>query len=202
MDPVALFALFSGWRIVAPSNSYDYIGLFNTAMHSNDPVLMLEHHAIYGKSSSVPAEDLDYCIPFGKAKIVAEGKDISVLVYGAMTGRLLGLHGKLMETGVSAEIIDLRSLDLPSIDYDTIGKSLEKTGVVAIVEEAAGAQTIGPRIAEQISTRFFDYLDAPVGCISSLNVPNSVSRRLEAAAMIDDAEIEESLSQMSRREWK
>jgi 2-oxoisovalerate dehydrogenase E1 component len=202
MDPVALFALFSGWRIVAPSNSYDYIGLFNTAMHSNDPVLMLEHHVLYGQSSSVPSDDLDYCIPFGKAKVVAEGRDISVIVYGSMTVRLAALHEKLGNAGVSAEIIDLRSLDLPSIDYDTIGRSLKKTGVVAIVEEAAGAQTIGPRIAEQISTRFFDYLDAPVGCISSLNVPNSVSRRLEAAAMIDDAEIEETITRMSRRAWK
>ena len=80
--------------------------------------------------------------------------------------------------------------------------SLQKTGVMAIVEEAAGAQTIGPRIAEQVMVRFFDYLDAPVGCISSLNVPNSVSRRLEAAAIISDDEIEEKLTAMAKRAWR
>lgn len=202
MDPVALFALFSGWRIVAPGNAFDYIGLFNTAMHSKDPVVFLEHHSLYTKSFEIPENDLDYCIPFGKAKIIEPGNDITVLVYGSMGERCRKIAEKLAEQGVSAEIIDLRSLDLPSIDYDTIGRSLQKTGVLAVVEEAAGAQTIGPRIAEQVMLRFFDYLDAPVGCISSLNVPNSVSRRLEAAAMISDEEIEEKLKAMAKRAWR
>ena len=201
MDPVALFALFSGWRIVAPSNSYDYIGLFNTAMHSKDPVLMLEHHALYGQTGPVP-DDLDYCIPFGRAKVLREGTDITVLVYGSMCGRLKAVGERLAAAGTDAEIIDLRSLDLPSIDYDTIQKSLAKTGVVALVEEAAGAQTIGPRIAAEITTRFFDYLDGPVGCLASLNVPNSVSRKLEAAALINDDHIEKELRAMAERRWK
>ncbi|WP_319562849.1 thiamine pyrophosphate-dependent enzyme [Marispirochaeta sp.] len=202
MDPVAIFALFSGWRIIAPGNAFDYIGLFNTAMHSNDPVVFLEHHSLYTKTFEIPEGDLDYCIPFGKANVIRPGTDISVLVYSSMGERCKKIAEKLERQGVSAEIIDLRSLDLPSVDYDTIGMSLQKTGVLAIVEEAAGAQTIGPRIAEQVMVRFFDYLDAPVGCISSLNVPNSVSRRLEAAAIISDGEIEEKLTAMAKRAWR
>lgn len=202
MDPVALFALFSGWRIVAPSNSFDYIGLFNTAMHSMDPVLFLEHHSLYGKKFDVPKDDLDYCIPFGQARVVREGEDITVLTYSSMTGRVAALLDELSAQGVSAELVDLRTLDLPAIDYETIGASLDKTGVLAIVEEAAGAQTIGPRIAEQVGVRFFDYLDAPVGCLSSLNVPTSVSKKLEAAAIIGDEEIVDGIVKMAKRMWR
>ncbi len=202
MDPVALFAMFSGWRMVAPGNAMDYIGLFNTAMQSKDPVVFLEHHSIYGKRFEVPAGDLDYCIPFGKANVLVPGDDITVLVYGVMSERVRGVAAKLKERGVSAEIIDLRTLDLPSVDYDTISTSVKKTGVLAIVEEAAGAQTIGARIAQEVSTRCFDYLDAPPGCLSSLNVPNSVSRKLEEAAILQDSEIEEQLLAMAKRAWK
>lgn len=202
MDPVALFGLFPGWRIVAPSNSFDYIGLFNTAMHSTDPVVFLEHHSLYGTAFDVPKEDLDYCVPLGHARVVQPGDDITVLTYASMSGRVQALSEALAARGVSAEIIDLRTVDLLGIDYDTIGASLSKTGVVGIVEEAAGSQTIGPRIAEQITTRFFDLLDAPVGCLSSLDVPTSVSRKLEAAALISDEEITEGLSAMAKRAWR
>ncbi len=202
MDPVALFALFSGWRIVAPSSAFDYIGLFNTAMRSRDPVVFLEHYSLYTKSFDVPSEDLDYCIPFGKANVVREGSDITVLSYALITGRLLDLSQRFEDQGVSVEIIDLRSLDLPSIDYETIGESLKKTGVMAVVEEAAGAQSIGPRIAEQVCVRFFDYLDGPPGCLASMNVPNSVSKQLEAAAMISDDQIVEGVTSMARRQWR
>ncbi len=202
MDPVGLYALFSGWRIVAPSGSADYIGLFNTAMHSLDPVLVLEHHALYGERSPVPAEDLDYCIPFGSANVVREGSDITVLAYGAMVPRLLGLADELEAAGVSAEIVDLRTLDLASLDFATVGASLAKTGVVTTVEQAAAGQSIGRRIASQITERFFDELDAPPGCIASRDVPNSVSRVLEEAAMISDADIVDLVTKMGRRAWK
>ena len=186
MDPVGLFALFAGWRIVAPSNSFDYVGLFNTAMHSNDPVVFLEHHALYKNKSDLPTDDLDYCIPFGKARLIAEGNDLTIVTYGYMTERLRALRGTLSEKGVSADIIDLRTLDFPSMDFETIGESLKKTGAMVIVEEAAGGQAIGNRIAAIASARYFDYLDAPCFSLTSLDVPNSVSRVLEAAAMLDD----------------
>jgi len=202
MDPVGLYALFSGWRIVAPSNSFDYIGLFNTAMQSNDPVLIMEHNAIEAKSFPVPVDNLDYFIEFGKARVVEEGCDITVIVYGYMVNRVEKLNTRLKEVGISAEIIDLRTLDLPSLDFDTLGKSLAKTGVAVIIEEAPANKSIGSKIASELTEHFFDYLDSPVMRLNSMDVPNSVSRVLEKTAIIDDTTIFENLVLAAKRKWK
>ena len=202
MDPVGLFAQFPGWRIIAPCDAFEYIGLFNTAMHSLDPVVVFEHHGLYPRTFPIPEDDLDYCIPFDRARVVRSGTDITVLAYSAMVGRLESLGGELEARSVSAEIIDLRSLDLPGIDWDTIDGSLRKTGVVAVVEAAAGGQAIGGRIAAQITERFFDDLDGPPGCLASLDIPNPVSRALEEAALLDDRTIVTALEAMAKRRWR
>jgi len=199
MDPIGLYALFAGWRIVAPSNAFDYIGLFNTAMRSMDPVVFLEHHSLYTKTFPAPKDDLDYFIPFGKARVTTRGEDLTVLTYSSLTGRVEALVETLDAQGISAELIDLRTVDLVSLDYETIGASLKKTGAIAIVEEAAGGQAIGQRIAAEVTRRFFDDLDAPPACLASKNVPNSVSRILEAAAILSDEEIVHALVQVGRR---
>jgi 2-oxoisovalerate dehydrogenase E1 component len=119
-----------------------------------------------------------------------------------MTQRLLALLRRIEDRGVSAEVIDLRTLDLLSLDFETVGDSLARTGVVAIVEQAAAGLSVGRRIASELTERFFDELDAPPGCIASMDVPNSVSRILEEAAMISDDEIVDLLVQMGSRTWK
>ncbi len=200
MDPIGLFASFAGWRIVAPSNAFDYIGLFNTAMRSNDPVVFLEHHALYKTKFDVPTDDLDYCLPFGKAEVIQNGTDVTVVTYGYMADRLRGLRDSIKELNVSAEIIDLRTLDFPAMDIETVGDSLRKTGAVVIVEEAAGGQSIGNRLAGIVSARYFDYLDAPCFSITSLDVPNSVSRVLEAEAMLNDEKIVATVEKAARRQ--
>ncbi len=202
MDPVGLYALFPGWRIIAPSDGFEYVGLFNTAMHSNDPVAIFEHHSLYGRKSDVPQSDLDYCIPFGTARVVREGTDMTVVVYGSMVARAAAIADELAGESLSIEVIDLRSLDIASLDLETIGRSLEKTGVIATVEQAAGGQAIGRHVAAIVTERFFDLLDAPPGVVTALDVPNPVSRALEAAAMLDDEEITNLLRLMARREWK
>jgi 2-oxoisovalerate dehydrogenase E1 component len=202
MDPVGLFSLFPGWRIIAPSNAFDYIGLFNTAMTSYDPVVFLEHHALYTKIFNIPKDNLDYCIPFGKARIITEGDDLTVLTYGSITDRVANLEQELSSRGVSIEIIDLRSVDLPSVDYETIGRSIKKTGAVATVEEAAKDQSIGAKITAYITEQFFDDLDAPPGNLTSLNVPTSVSKVLESAAIISDEQITDDLEAMGKRRWR
>lgn len=202
MDPGGLFAMFAGWRIVAPSDSFDYIGLFNTAMHSKDPVLILEHHTLYGKKFPVPKGDLDYAIPFGKARVLCAGKDLTVAAYGSIPGRLMQLRPAFEAQGVSLEIVDLRTLDLPALDFDTLGRSLARTGAVAIVEEAAASQGLGPRIAAGVTERFFDSLDAPPCCLASLDVPLSVSKVLEEAAMLQDGQIVAGLVAAARRQWR
>jgi 2-oxoisovalerate dehydrogenase E1 component len=202
MDPVALFSLFPGWRILAPSNAADYVGLFNTAMQSLDPVLMVEHHALYTKKYEMPKDNLDYFIPFGKAKLVAEGKDVTLVGYSSIIDRLKIIGEQLKSQGISADIIDLRSLDLPSIDYEMIGQSLKKTGALAIIEEAPTSNSIGGRIAAEVYERFYDELDGPVACVTSKDVPNSVSRVLEAEAMLKDEAILETAMAVANRRWR
>ena len=113
-----IFAQFPGWRIIAPSNAYDYIGLFNTAMVSKDPVLILEHNLLYAEKGAIPVDDeLDYYIPFGKAKVVKEGRDITIVTYGGMVRKVEAAARELSNQHISVEIIDLRSLDDASVDY-------------------------------------------------------------------------------------
>ena len=202
MDPVGLYALFSGWRIVAPANAFDYIGLFNTAMQSNDPVLVLEHHALYTKKFSIPMENLSYFIAFGKARVMKEGENVTVVSYGYMAYRIENLEQQLNERGVSAELIDLRTVDLPSLDFETIGRSLKKTGVLVIVEEAPTNHSIGSKIAAEVMEQYFDYLDSPIMRLTSRDVPNSVSRILESKAMLGDREIVDMVQLAAERRWK
>jgi 2-oxoisovalerate dehydrogenase E1 component len=189
MDPVGLYSLFPGWRIVAPADSFDYVGLFNSAMRSNDPVLIIEHHSLYAMEFPVPSGDLDYCIPFGKARVVARGSDVTLLVYGSLVGRCARMLPEFASQGVSVDLIDLRTLDLPGIDYETIGASLGRTGAVVIAEEAAASQSIGSAVSASIMERFFESLDAPVARVTSLDIPLPVSRVLERETMISDEKI-------------
>ena len=99
MDPVGLYGLFPGFRIVVPATSADYIGLFNSAMHSLDPVVILEHNSLYTQSFPVPAGDLDYCLPFGQAELVARGDDLTIVTYGHLGRRCLGLVERLRGAG-------------------------------------------------------------------------------------------------------
>lgn len=202
MDPVGLYGLFPGWRIIAPSNAFDYIGLFNSAMHSLDPVIILEHHTLYTQKFPVPDGDLDYFISFGKGRLVQEGEHVTVITYGSMVGRCERLYDAWKSHGVTADIIDLRTLDALGIDYALIGESLKKTGAGVVVEEAATSLGIGARIASESTERFFDYLDSPIARLSSADVPNSVSKVLEAAAMLDDETITEITVAVAQRRWK
>jgi 2-oxoisovalerate dehydrogenase E1 component len=202
MDPVGLFSLFPGWRIVAPSNAFDYIGLFNTAMRSRDPVLIMEHHSLYNQIFSVPKGNLDFHIPFGKARVINEGEDVTLIAYSSLAGRLMNLREELQARGVCAEIIDLRSLDPLSIDYECIGRSVRKTGAVAVIEEAPPSQAIGHRIVSEIIWRFYDWLDGPPGCINSADVPSPVSRTLEKAVILNDERIVQLTEAIAKRRWR
>ena len=195
MDPSAFFALFSGWRIVAPSNAFDYVGLFNTAMRLDDPVLVIEHGMLYGEEGQVPVEPMDYCVPYGKAKVVRPGTDVTVLTYLTGVSQCLQAANTLAAEGISAEVIDLRTLDYTGMDYQTIGASVKKTGSVLTVEQAPRSLTLGSRISDEIQGRFFDYLDCPIGHVTALDVPPPVSRKLEEAVL---PSMEQIVEQMAR----
>ncbi|MDG2496825.1 MAG: thiamine pyrophosphate-dependent enzyme, partial [Aquiluna sp.] len=159
MDPAAIFVTAPGWRIVAASNPFDYIGLMNAALKMDDPVLMIEHVDLYGQRGEIPADDLDYQIEFGKARLVREGNDATVISYLNM----VNISAEALEqTGIDADLIDLRFLDRASIDWDAIEASIKKTNSVVIVEEGVQGTSYGGWLSDEIQRRFFDYLDQPV----------------------------------------
>lgn len=200
MDPSAVFALFSGWRILAPSNAFDYVGLFNTAMRFQDPVLIVEHGQIYADTARVPEGNLDYYVAYGKAKVLREGTDVTVISYLLSVKHCLQVAEELAEEGISAEVIDLRTLDYTGMDYETIGNSLKKTGSLLIVEQAPRSMTLGPRISDEVQERFFDYLDCPVRKVTGLDVPPPVSKKLEEAALPSLEKIKQGMIRAARHE--
>ncbi len=200
MDPAGVFSLFSGWTVVAPSNAFDYIGLFNSAMTGRDPVLMVEHHALYSVQSDVPRDNLDYFVPFGKAKVIKPGSDVTVLSYSKMIDDCQKAAQNLQQQGVSVELIDLRTISPRDIDYETIGRSFRKTNIIVIVEQAPKGLSIGPRIAEHCQAAFFDYLDGPITTIAGRDIPSPVSKKLEQAAVPSLDEIQQTIFKAARRQ--
>jgi len=183
MDPIGLFSLFSGWRILAPSNAFDYVGLFNSAMVCRDPVLIAEHHELYSRKFEIPSDGLDYYVRIGKARMLRPGKDVSVVCYSSTVDLVSRAAESLSSEGVAAEVIDLRTVSPRDIDYETIGDSLKKTGMLVAVEQAPASMCLGPVISHQCQKRFFNYLDGPVQMISALDIPLPVSQKLETAAV-------------------
>lgn len=186
MDPAGIFATSPGWRIVAPSNAADYIGLMNAALALQDPVLVIEHVDLYGTAQEIPEGDLDYVIPPGSAAVVREGSEVTVISYLSMVTHALEA---IEQTGVDADLIDLRWLDRASIDWDTIGESIRKTNAVLIVEQGAQGTSYGAWLADEIQRRFFDWLDQPVARVTGSEASPSISRILERAAIARTEEV-------------
>jgi 2-oxoisovalerate dehydrogenase E1 component len=186
MDPAGIFATAPGWRIMAASNPYDYIGLMNNALAIDDPVLVIEHVDLYQSKGNIPTDDLDYFIPFGKAALVSEGAELTIVSYLSMVN-----HAKeaLEQTGVSADLIDLRFLDRASLDWDALEKSIKKTNNVLIVEQGAMGTSYGGWLADEIQRRFFDYLDQPVERVTGSEASPSISKVLERAAIARTEEV-------------
>lgn len=182
LEPAPLYALFPGWRILAPSDPFEYVGLFNAAMRALDPVLVIEHAMLYEESGEVP-EDRDYFIDPLKARIARSGSQVTLVAYSYMTRKALAAAKKLEEVGVSAEVIDLRSVDYASVDYATIGRSIAKTGRVLICEEGLATGGIGAQLAYEIQRRFFDYLDHEICRVAARPVPIPVSKVQELRAI-------------------
>jgi 2-oxoisovalerate dehydrogenase E1 component len=195
MDPAGVFATAPGWRIVAPSTPFDYVGLMNTALRLDDPVVVLEHVELYASTGDGPVDDFDYCIPVGKAAIRRTGSDVTVLSYLAMTPYVLEAVEQLGT--VDAEVVDLRWLDRASIDWETIGASIQKTNRVLIAEQGPTGTSYGGWLADEIQRRFFDWLDHPVERVTGGEASPSISRVLERAAMARSDEVVAKLLEMT-----
>jgi 2-oxoisovalerate dehydrogenase E1 component len=180
MDASALFALYPGWRIVMPSTPFDYIGLMNSAILCDDPVLVVEHNDLYQTIGMIPDGDLDYCIPLGSASIVRAGSACTVLTYLSMV-RVCQKAAE--ESGIDAEIIDLRSVDPLGLDWATIEASVRKTNRVIVVEQTARGTSHGARLAQEIQERCFDWLDHEILRVTGTNSSPVVSKVLEQAAL-------------------
>jgi 2-oxoisovalerate dehydrogenase E1 component len=187
MDPAGIFATAPGWRIVAPSTPFDYVGLMNAALRCEDPVLVLEHVDLYTSVGEGPVDDLDFCLPVGKAAVRRSGSDVTVLTYLAMTNYVLQAADEVRD--VDAEVIDLRWLDRGSIDWDTIGASIRKTNRVLVAEQGPLGTSYGGWLADEIQRRFFDWLDAPVQRVTGGEASPSISKVLERAAIAQADEV-------------
>ena len=194
MDPSALFALYPSWRIVSPSTPFDYVGLMNSAIRCNDPVVMIEHQELFQTSGPLPDGDLDYCIPFGKARIARRGSACTVLTYSIMVHRAIEAAE---QSGVDAEIIDLRTLDPLGLDWDTIGESVRKTNRVLIAEQTMRGTSHGARIANEVQERLFDWLDTEIVRVSGGNAAPVVSKPLNFAAIGDTSKVAAALRQLT-----
>ncbi len=189
-DPSALFGLFPGWRIVTPATAFDYIGLLNSALTCDDPVLVLEHTELYQREFEVPAGDREFHIPFGTARIVRPGSACTVLTSSVMVQNAVKAAA---DTGVDAEIIDLRNIDRHGIDWDLIGASIDKTGRVVIAEQTSRGMSLGAAWTAEIQDRYFDCLDHEILRVTGGLAAPAVSAVLNRAALASAADVSEAL---------
>jgi len=147
---------------------------------------MVEHVDLYGSEGEIPVDDLDYQIPFGRAAVRRSGNDVTVLTYLSMVSHAADA---IEQTGIDAELIDLRFLDRASLDWQTVGDSVKKTNAVLIVEQGATGTSYGGWLADEIQRRFFDWLDQPVQRVTGGEASPSISRVLERAAIARTEEV-------------
>ncbi|MDO9378394.1 MAG: thiamine pyrophosphate-dependent enzyme [Nocardioidaceae bacterium] len=196
MDPAGVLTTAPGLRVVAPSCPYDYVGLMNTALRCDDPVVMLEHVDLYTSTGRAPTDDLDFCLPVGRAALRSSGDDLTVISYLSMVNHCAEALGIVDE--VSADLIDLRWLDRASLDWETITASVEKTNRVLIVEQGAVGTSYGGWLADEIQRRLFDHLDAPVLRVHGATASPSISKVLERAAIARTDEVVAALRDLDR----
>jgi 2-oxoisovalerate dehydrogenase E1 component len=194
----AFFAHIPGLIILFPSNATDAKGLLKTACRADDPVLFLEHKYLYRQGfAKTPEPDENYFTPIGKAKVVREGRDLSVITYGALVQRALEASRKLEQEGISVEVIDLRSI-LP-YDKEAIVKSVKKTSKVLVAHEDMLTQGFGAEIAAFIAEHCFQYLDAPVMRLGALDVAAvPYADNLEDAVLPNDKKVYDALKELAQ----
>ena len=179
------YAHCPGLKVVAPYSAADAKGLLKAAIRDPNPVIFLEHEVLYGQSFDVPDDD-DWIVPIGKANILRSGSDVTIVAFSIMDGRALEAADRLAEQGISAEVIDLRSIR--PLDSATIVESVKKTSRLVTCEEGFPFAGIGAEIAMQVMEQAFDWLDAPITRVTGKDVPMPYAANLEALALpqIDD----------------
>jgi pyruvate dehydrogenase E1 component beta subunit len=168
------YANCPGLKVICPSNPYDAKGLLKAAIRDNDPIIFMESEQMYGDKGEVP--EGEYIIPIGVADVKREGTDVTLVSFGKIMKLVLEAADKLAEEGISAEVIDLRTVR--PIDYDTVLNSVKKTNRMVIIEEAWPMASLSSEIAFNVQRDAFDFLDAPVKRVCTADVPMAYAPNL------------------------
>ena len=195
-DYAAWYAQIPGLKVVQPYSAADAKGLLKTAIRDANPVIFLENEILYGRSFEVPDME-DFTIPFGKAKIWREGTDVTLVSFGIGMSHTLDAADKLAEDGISAEVIDLRTLR--PMDTATVINSVMKTNRCVTVEEGFPVCSIGNHISAVLMEQAFDYLDAPVINCTGKDVPMPYAANLEKHALITSDEVVAAVKKVTYR---
>ena len=185
-DYTSWFAHCPGLKVVAPWSAADAKGLLKAAIRDPNPVIMLENEVLYGQTFEVPT-DPNVTVPIGKAKVLKEGSDVSIVAFSIMVGKALEASEQLSNEGIEAEVIDLRTIR--PLDVETIIKSVKKTNRVITVEEGWPTCGIGSEISSLVCEEAFDYLDAPVKRVAGVDVPMPYAANLEKLALPQSSDI-------------
>jgi 2-oxoisovalerate dehydrogenase E1 component beta subunit len=177
-NPEMWFVRTPGLKVVCPATAYDAKGLIKSAIRDNDPVLYFEHKGLYRRiKEELPAED--FTVPIGKAKVVREGRDLTIVTYGAMVWVALEAADKLAEEGASVEVVDLRTL--APLDRETVCASARKTSKVLLLHEDTRTGGMAGELAATITESVFEYLDGPIVRVTAPDTPVPFSSTLEEA---------------------
>jgi len=192
----AWYSHIPGLKVVMPYTAADAKGLLKAAIRDPNPVIFLENEILYGQSFDVPKLD-DFVLPIGKARIHKPGKDVTIVSFGIGMTYAVKAEAELRGMGIDAEIIDLRTIR--PLDLDTIIASVKKTNRLVVVEEGYPQSSVGDFIANQVSQRAFDWLDAPVITIAGKDVPMPYAHNLEKLALPNVGEVVDAVKAVTYR---
>ena len=192
-DPAALFTSYPGWRVASPTTPADYVGCWNAAMLSRDPVLIIDDHRLARSTGVLPAAGFDHVVAIGTARLVRPGRDVTVVTWGYAVGRVAEAAAELAQRGIEAEIIDPRWLDEDSFPRAAVLESVGRTGALVIAEDAQHRLSMGPRILDYLGPELYPLLRSAPLRVTGLDAYSPVSKPLEAFVHIQDEDIERAI---------